>query len=140
MDSPAESLSGHGVDVSPARRPRDMALLLLAIGTDPPRARARDQQADRAGGVMRRQALDRLAALDPEPGGLDEALATIVVEMGAPSGPTRAICSQIREEWAQTHAAPGSWQWLIAEALERTEQGGDSGRRRRRGGRSLGPA
>ena len=45
-------------DVSPgARRPRDMALLLLAATGEPPRARARDQQADRAGLALLLQAM-----------------------------------------------------------------------------------
>jgi hypothetical protein len=117
------------------RRPRDLALLLLAIGADPPRARARDQQADRAGGALRQRVLDRLAALDPEPSELDAALAAIVAEFGAPTGPTRGVCSQVRQEWDQALASPGAWAWLLAEALERTARadGPDPGRRRARG-------
>src|SRR5205823_15084165 len=95
MDRPAEALT------SEERRPRDLALLLLAIGTDPPRARARDQQADRAGAALRREVLDRLAALDPEPADLDAALASIVAALGEPTGPTRGVCSQVRHEWDQ---------------------------------------
>jgi hypothetical protein len=115
MDSPAEKLTNPI-----PRRPRDLALLLLAIGTEPPRARARDQQADRLGAELRRRVLDRLAALDPEPDALDQALASIVAEAGEPSGPTRGVCSQVRKEWEQARIASAFWEWLIAEALERT--------------------
>jgi hypothetical protein len=107
-----EKVADHG------RRPRDLALLLLAIGTGPPRARARDQQADRAGAELRRRVLDRLAALDPEPEVLDEALARIVAEFGEPTGPTRGVCSQVRQEWEHATIAPDSWAWLVREALE----------------------
>lgn len=105
------------------QRPRDLAVLLLAASGDPPRARARDQQADRAGGALRRRVLDRLAAIDPEPEALDEALAAIVAELGEPSGPTRGVCSAIRQEWSEARLVPGYWSWLLAEAVERTERG-----------------
>jgi hypothetical protein len=121
MDGPAEDLSANPTiaDAGP-RRPRDLALLLLALGSDPPRARARDQQADRAGGELRRRALDRLAALDPEPEDLDAALAGVVAGLGEPSGPTRAVCSQVRQEWHDAMLVPGYWAWLLAEALEKS--------------------
>ncbi len=126
MDRPPEGLNRDA-----GRRPRDLALLLLAMGTDPPRARARDQQADRAGADLRRRVLDRVAALDPEPDALDAALAAIVAGFGDPTGPTRGVCSQVRREWEETLASPGAWPWLIAEALERTGRGDDPGPRRR---------
>ena len=69
---------------SPPRRPRDLALLLLAAGGEPPRQRARDQQADRAGAEIRRRVLDRLAALDPEPEDFEATLARIVAEFEVP--------------------------------------------------------
>src|SRR4051794_27144263 len=93
----------------PCRRPRDLALLMLAVSHDPPRRRARDQQADRAGAALRRKVLDRLAALDPEPPDFEAALARIVAEFGEPSGPTRSLCAQIRQEWEACHSAPNSW-------------------------------
>ncbi len=80
-------------------RPRDLAVLLLASGDLLPRRRARDQQADRAGLALKCRVLERLAALDPEPADLETALARIVDEVGAPTGPTRAIALGIREEW-----------------------------------------
>jgi hypothetical protein len=128
MDEPAERLTE-----TDCRRPRDLALLLLAIGSDPPRARARDQQADRAGGALRHKVLDRLAALDPEPHELDESLASIVLEIGDPTGPTRGICSSIRDEWDQLSIAPEAWPWLIHEALASSGQDGAPRRRRSRG-------
>jgi hypothetical protein len=115
MDGPAEGLS--------QRRPRDLALLFLAIGADPPRARARDQQADRAGGELRMRVLDRIAALDPEPDDLDTALDAVVAALGDPTGPTRAACSQFRQEWDDARLVPGYWAWLLAEALEKGSRG-----------------
>ena len=70
---------------SEGRRPRDLALLLLALGDDPPRQRARDQQADRAGAALRRRLLDGLAAVDPEPDDCESALEAAVVEIGEPT-------------------------------------------------------
>jgi hypothetical protein len=108
------------------RRPRDLAVLLLAASHEPPRARARDQQPDIAGGALRRRVLDRLAALDPEPEALEEALAAIVAELGEPTGPTRGVCSLILQEWAESRLGPGYWDWLVSEAI-------------RQGDRDLGP-
>jgi len=128
MDRPPEGLTpGDG------RRPRDLALLLLAMGTDPPRARARDQQADRAGAELRRQVLDRLAVIDPEPDALEEALASVVAELGDPTGPTRGVCTLVLQEWEQVVHAPGAWGWMIGEALERSGRGEGTGRGRSRG-------
>jgi hypothetical protein len=130
MDEPAESL----IEAEP-RRPRDLALLLLAIGTGAPRARARDQQADRAGLDLRRRVLDRLAALDPEPRSLDETLTRIIAEFGEPTGPTRGVCAAIRDEWIQANAMPRAWSWLLQEALEISDRdrAGVPVRRRSRG-------
>jgi hypothetical protein len=80
-------------------RPRDLARLLLASGDVLPRQRARDQQADRAGLTLKRRVLERLAEMDPEPADLEAALLRIVEEVGAPTGPTRAIALSIRDEW-----------------------------------------
>jgi|GEM_PF-1443363 len=138
MDRPAESLTPSGGDAGGVpHRPRELALLLLAIGTDPPRARARDQQADRAGGALLRRILDRLAALDPEPADLDAALTQIVTEIGEPTGPARGVCSQIVQEWNQTLASPGAWAWLLSEAIDCTARGDHPGPKH---GRRRGPA
>jgi hypothetical protein len=118
-------------DVNPSMmRPRDLALLLLATSHEPPRARARDQQADRAGGALRRRVLDRLVLEDPEPEALEASLSAIVAEFGDPSGPTRGVCSMIRQEWAESRLAPGYWTWLLSEALAQGDR--DRGSRRRR--------
>ena len=117
------------------RRPRDLALLLLAISDEPPRQRARDQQADRAGMQLGRRILERLAELDPEPEALEPALVEIVHALGEPSGPARGVCALIREEWEQARISPALWDWLTAEALAASR--GESNRRTRRG---LGPA
>ena len=114
-----------------SRRPRDLALLLLATSGEPPRQRARDQQADRAGMELRRRILDRLADLDPEPEAIEPALAEIVHALGEPSGPARGVCALIRQEWDQARLAPALWDWLKAEALAASR--GESNRRTRRG-------
>jgi len=113
------------------RRPRDLALLLLAMGGGPPRQRARDQQADLAGMDLYRRVLDRLASLDPEPADCEATLAQIVQEFGEPTGPTRGVCLRIRQEWEEARESPTFWSWLIAEALEAGH--GEPRRRRRRG-------
>ncbi len=112
-------------------RPRDLALLQLAADAGPPRTRARDQQADLAGTALRRRVLERLAATDPEPDGLDEALADFVAELGEPSGPTRAVCVAFRDEWDAVRTSPGLWSWWIAEAVA-TSDDRDFRRSRRR--------
>src|SRR5215470_9439082 len=99
-------------------RPRDLALLLLASGDLRPRQRARDQQADRAGLDLKRRLLDRLAALDPEPDTLEETLARIIDEFGAPQGPTRAIAVSVWEEWQMASASPAWVAQLLDEAAE----------------------
>jgi hypothetical protein len=96
-------------------RPRDLALLLLAA-EGPPRQRARDQQPDRVGLALRRRLLDGVAALDPEPGELDAALARIVEEVGPPTGPTRALALAFREDYGLAARTPGWLEHLLAEA------------------------
>jgi hypothetical protein len=93
-------------------RPRDLALLLLASGDLRPRQRARDQQADAAGLDLKRRVLDRLAALDPDPAELEAMLVQIVEEIGPPHGPTRAIATEIRDEWQAAYVAP-EWVMLL---------------------------
>ena len=114
-------------------RPSDLALFLLASGENMPRQRARDQQADIAGLELKRHVLNLLIAADPAPAELDAALMRIVAELGAPTGPTRAICGSIREEWEAAALAPGFTDWLIEQALrESTNPGGSTGKRKRR--------
>jgi hypothetical protein len=112
-----------------SRRPRDLALFLLAIGGGPPRQRARDQQADLAGTDLHRRVLDRLAALDPEPDDCEAALAGIVTDFGEPTGPTRGVCLRVLQEWNEARQSPEVWAWLLSEALE----AGEGKPRRRRG-------
>ena len=113
-------------------RPRDLAVMLLAASHEPPRARARDQQADRAGGALRRRVLDRIVCEDPEPEALEATLSEIVAAFGEPSGPTRGVCSMFRQEWAESRLAPGYWTWLLSEALAQRDRDRDRGSRRRR--------
>ena len=124
--------SPEDVNSDEPRRPCDFAILLLAMGMDPPRARARDQQADRAGAEIRRRILDRIAALDPDPESLESTLSGIVNEIGHPTGPTRGICAQLLEEWSQIQDAPAAWGWMVSEAMERTGRDDDPRGRRRR--------
>jgi hypothetical protein len=109
-------------------RPRDLALLLLASGDLLPRQRARDQQADLSGMQLKRQVLERLAALDPEPVDLEAALIRIVEEIGPPTGPTRAVAAGIHEEWQAACAAPEWIAHLLGEALQHGAEGKTRGR------------
>jgi hypothetical protein len=113
-------------------RPSELALFLLASGENQPRQRARDQQADIAGLEIKRHVLNLLVAADPEPNELDAALMRIVAELGAPTGPTRAICGTIREEWEAAALAPGFTEWLVDQALRESENPqAHKGKRRR---------
>lgn len=115
-------------------RPADLATFLLASGDMLPRQRARDQQADLAGLALKRRVLDLLVAHDPEPAELEACLAAIVEELGPPSGPTRAICQGVYEEWAMAAGNPALVEWLLAEALAESQRAGEP-RERRRGKR-----
>ena len=114
-----------------ALRPGDFARILLACSGAPPRARARDQQADLAGEALRQQVLNRLIILDPEPADLEAALLSIVAELGEPTGPTRGVCSAIRQEWEMAGISPDYWDFLIGQALTADEPrpGGKRNRR-----------
>ena len=103
-------------------RPKDLALFLLASGETAPRKRARDQQADIAGLELKRHVLDLIVALDPEPEELELALAQIVETLGPPSGPTRAICTGIRDEWEAAQTTPEFTEWLLDQALRAGER------------------
>lgn len=98
-------------------RPHDLASLLLAGGELSPRQRARDQQADLAGMRLKREVLQRLMAIDPEPEDLDAALLQIIADIGEPSGPTRGICLNIRYDWDAACESPALIAYLLDEAL-----------------------
>ncbi|GAC1474191.1 MAG: hypothetical protein NVSMB9_24090 [Isosphaeraceae bacterium] len=115
-------MASNATNLSEDPRPRDLALLLLAGGTDPPRARARDQQADRAGSKLLHRVLERLAAMDPDPEALEASLTSIVHEFGEPTGATRGICLQFLEEWGPIQMAPEAWSWFVAQAVEHTDR------------------
>ncbi len=111
-------------------RPGDFARVLLAAGGDPPRARARDQQADMIGEAIKRRVLNRLVVLDPEPDALEAVLLTIVEELGEPSGSTRAVCTTIAQEWEMTRISPEFWSFLMGQAMQADEMPARSRRRR----------
>ncbi len=90
----------------PLLRPKDMALLLLASGDLLPRQRARDQQADISGSTLKARILNELVWLDPEPVQMEAALEQIIMLLGAPSGPTRAVAVNVLEEWQAACASP----------------------------------
>ncbi len=110
---------------------RAILRVLLAAGGEPPRARARDQQADLVGEALRRRVLNRLTVLDPEPNGLESALMTIVTEFGEPSGATRAVCSAIAQEWEMVRLSPGFWPFLLGQAIEAVDFQPGARRKRR---------
>jgi hypothetical protein len=101
----------------PPPRPADFARIALASGNAPPRARARDQQADLTGEELRRRVLNRLTVLDPEPDGLEAALLAVIVELGEPTGPTRGVCTTLLQEWQMARLQPGSWRFLMDQAI-----------------------
>jgi hypothetical protein len=111
-------------------RPRDFALLWLAQGNRPARARARDQQADVAGEELRRRVFDRLASLDPEPEALESSLVAIVEELGEPTGPTRAVCRLILDEWRSVQSSTSYWAWLLSEAVAAGDSPSEERRKR----------
>ena len=112
-------------------RPADLALFMLASGEALPRKRARDQQADIAGLDLKRRVLDLLIASDPEPEELELCLARIVEELGSPTGPTRGICSSIRDEWEMAATNPGFMDWLLDQALFESQRSGEKREKRR---------
>jgi hypothetical protein len=99
-------------------RPKDMALLLLASGDLLPRQRARDQQADISGSALKARILNELVWLDPEPVQIEAALEQIIVLLGEPSGPTRAVAVSVLEEWQAACASPQFVEWLLAQAVQ----------------------
>jgi hypothetical protein len=98
-------------------RPRDLALLLLASGDLLPRKRARTQQADSAGLDLKRQVLESITAIDPDPADLEATLMQIVQELGPPAGPVRALAILFREEWQAACVTPAWMAHLLAEAI-----------------------
>jgi hypothetical protein len=111
-------------------RPGDFARILLAGDVAPPRARARDQQADLAGETLRRHVLHRLVAIDPEPDSLDETLQVIALEQAGPTGPARGVCSAIRQEWEMARMSPPYWSLLVAQALQADQAKARAGKHR----------
>jgi hypothetical protein len=112
-------------------RPGDFARILLAAAGEPPRARARDQQADILGEALRRRVLNRLVVLDPEPEKLESTLLTIVAELNEPAGSTRAVCTAIVHEWNMARLSPGFWPFLIGQAMRADDAARGSRRKRR---------
>ncbi len=98
-------------------RPADWARWVLASSARPPRTRARDQHADRLGEDLRRWVLGRIAALDPAPEELDQALMTIVAASPIAQGPARAIALSLRQEWDDLVIGPALRAFLLNEAL-----------------------
>jgi hypothetical protein len=109
-------------------RPRDFALLLLALGDLLPRKRARDQAPDLAGLALERRILDRLAALDSDSDDLEATLLRIVEEIGPPTGPTRAVAIHVRDEFLAVRASPDLAEHLLTQATRQGEEGKRSGR------------
>ena len=112
-------MNAEPTGVNPERlRPRDLALFLLSSKDLLPRRRARDQQADLAGMKLKRELLNRLVMLDPEPDELESALMQIVDETGPPTGPTRALAIDFRDEWQGLCSAEERVTQLLAEGLQ----------------------
>lgn len=97
-------------------RPADLARILLARGFEPPRQRARDQQADRAGAALKVKVLEKLLARNPDALDFEAALCAIVEELGEPWGPTRGVCSSILDDWQAWRASREFRDWLSGQA------------------------
>ena len=104
--------------------PRELAMLLLAAESGPPRQRARDQRADHVGLALRRQILERLVLLDPPADQLESALLQIVDEMQPPSGPARAAAMSVRDDLRATTEDPDMLEHVLGQAV----RGGQSPR------------
>ena len=105
-------------------RPGQFGVLVLASGESLPRQRARDQRPDVAGSRLKLRVLGRLVELDPEPDQLRLALERIVVEIGEPTGPTRAVAQLIFEEYTAVCNNPRLTTWLLEQAT-RAERNSD---------------
>src|SRR5262245_56979742 len=106
-------------------RPRDFAVLVLASRDLRPRKRARDQRADTAGLELKRTVLEKVTELDPEPDELASVLLQIIEELGPPFGPTRAIASNIQDEWLAACINPEWVGQLLSEAVADKGRGGE---------------
>ena len=115
-------------NTSTALRPGDFAVLLLSSGAAPPRQRARDQQADRAGLELQSRVLQALVSRDPEAEELEAALMAIVEELGQPTGPARAIALSLLEEWQVAAASPEWMAHVLDEAVRASQAEGRHGR------------
>jgi hypothetical protein len=73
--------------------------------------------------------LQRVADLNPEPGDLDRTLASLIDELGPPSGPIRALVLGFRDDWQGLASNPEWLQQLHDEAAQRRERGKGGGRR-----------
>jgi hypothetical protein len=105
------------MSADPPLRPRDLAVLMLGSGETMPRQRARDQQADRAGLELKRRLLTEVVAVDPEPEDLEAALLRIVTDVGAPTGPTRALALAFLDEWRSADHSAELVNHLLDEAI-----------------------
>jgi hypothetical protein len=108
---------------APARppRPAEYALWRLAVESSPPRARARDQQADRLGLDLQKALLLPLVSLDPDPEDLPAALDSIIQNLGPQSGPARGLARLILDDWHACLQAPVFWTWILQEACARSQ-------------------
>jgi hypothetical protein len=79
------------------------------------RKRKRDQTPDHVGLELKRDLLERAAAADPEPADFEAWL--LAQTFAAPaSGPVRAVCSEILDEYRFAAADPSFSRWLAAGA------------------------
>ncbi|GAC1650427.1 MAG: hypothetical protein NVS4B8_24670 [Herpetosiphon sp.] len=92
--------------------------------------RARDQQADIGGLALKRDVLERLSAIDPEPEEVEPALLQIINAIGLPTGPTRAICLEVKDEWETVQQSPEFVEWLLRQAIREGEGRRGKGKRR----------
>jgi hypothetical protein len=101
-----------------APRPADFARSLVAAvdaSEGRRRRRKRNTDADRIGLDIKRDLLARAAEADPEPGAFEGWLLAQVLTADA-SGPVRAICAEILDEYRMARGDPAFAAWLAAGA------------------------
>lgn len=115
--SATASDDGGASDAGPLRPGTfaQLSLAALAAAEGRRRRRKRDQTPDAIGLAIRRELLERVAADDPLPEAFEGWLLRYTLCQAA-SGPVRALCVQIFEEYRFAAQDPAFGRWLAAGA------------------------
>jgi hypothetical protein len=113
---------------TPLRPGEFCRLALLALGSSEGRSRRRkrDQTPDNLGLGIKRDLLERAAEADPPPEGFEGWLLEQVLASPV-SGPVRAMCVQILDEYRAAQVTPSLSEWLLQGAPSAdADQAGDA--------------